>query len=46
MTTKIVLFLALTLSATLTSGCVPMAAGAVGAVAADNAAEDRGDNLF
>ena len=46
MTTKIFLFLALTLTATLTSGCVPMAVGAAGAVAADEVAEDRGDNLF
>ena len=32
--------------AAATSGCVPLALGAGGAVAADEVAENRGDNLF
>ena len=31
---------------TAISGCVPVAVGAVGAVAVDSAAEDRGNDLF
>lgn len=30
----------------LTSGCVPVAIGAGGAIAADTIAEDRGSDLF
>ncbi|WP_299748887.1 hypothetical protein [uncultured Boseongicola sp.] len=37
---------ALILGATALSGCVPVAIGAVGAVAADSIAEDRGNDLF
>lgn len=34
------------LGTTVLSGCVPVAVGAVGAVAADQVAEDRGGDLF
>ncbi len=33
-------------SVVATSGCVPVAVGAAGAVAADTIAEDRGSDLF
>ncbi|MDD9921618.1 MAG: hypothetical protein OXQ92_04955 [Boseongicola sp.] len=34
------------LSITALTGCVPVAVGAVGAVAADQIAEERGSDLF
>ena len=37
---------ALMLVGTTLMGCVPVAIGAVGAVAADSIAEDRGNDLF
>ena len=37
---------ALVLSVMATSGCVPVAIGAGGAIAADTIAEDRGNDLF
>lgn len=46
MRTRIALFLALGLSAMTLSGCVPVAVGAAGAIAADTIAEDRGHDLF
>ena len=46
MRTRLALFLALGLSATTLSGCVPVAVGAAGAVAADTIAKDQGNDLF
>ena len=43
---KLILAAALFLSAFATSGCVPVAIGAAGAVAADTIAEDNGRDLF
>lgn len=43
---KMILAAALLFSALATSGCVPVAIGAAGAVAADTIAEDRGGDLF
>lgn len=44
--TKTTLILVAVLSVTGLSGCVPVAVGAAGAIAADTIAEDRGKNLF
>ncbi len=44
--TKLTLAAALLACVTALSGCVPVAVGAVGAVAADSIAEDRGGDLF
>lgn len=43
---KIALVTALLLSTALTSGCVPVAIGAGGAIVADTIAEDNGSDLF
>ena len=43
---KAILALGLALSAMSLSGCVPVAIGAGGAIAADTIAEDRGQDLF
>lgn len=42
----LILAIGLTLSAFAVSGCVPVAIGAAGAIAADTIAEDRGSDLF
>ncbi|MCV6594913.1 MAG: hypothetical protein OIF48_18325 [Silicimonas sp.] len=44
--TKALTATALILAALITSGCVPVAIGAAGAVAADTIAEDQGRDLF
>ena len=46
MAKKITIMAGLLAMATAMSGCVPLALGAGGAVAADEVAENRGDNLF
>ena len=46
MAKKIMMVAGLLAMATAMSGCVPLALGAGGAVAADEVAENRGDNLF
>lgn len=46
MQNRLVLILGLVLGAISVSGCVPVAAGAAGAIAADTIAEDRGQDLF
>lgn len=43
---RLILALMLLSSVVATSGCVPVAVGAAGAVAADTIAEDRGSDLF
>ena len=43
---RLVLALILLSSAVATSGCVPVVAGAAGAIAADTISEDRGRDLF
>ena len=43
---KTALILIAILGVTSLSGCVPVAIGAAGAIAADTIAEDRGQNLF
>lgn len=43
---KLLLAAALLISAFATSGCVPLAIGAGGAIAADTIAEDQGHDLF
>ena len=43
---KIAVVIGLVLSVMATSGCVPVAIGAGGAIAADTLAEDRGRDLF
>lgn len=43
---RLALIFVLLSGALLTSGCVPVAIGAAGAVAADTIAEDRGTDLF
>ena len=43
---KVKLALTLFIAATTISGCVPVAIGAVGAVAVDSVAEDHGNDLF
>ena len=43
---RLALITALLLSSSVLSGCVPLAIGAGGAVAADTIAEDNGNNLF
>ena len=46
MRAKLFLIVALTLAVPALSGCVPVAIGAGGAIAADTIAEDRGHDLF
>ena len=46
MKNRLILALLLSLGAVATSGCVPVAIGAGGAIAADTIAEDRGKDLF
>ncbi len=43
---RLIFALLLLTGAGLTSGCVPVAIGAGGAIAADTIAEDRGGDLF
>ena len=43
---RLILALILLTGVTVTSGCVPVAIGAGGAIAADTIAEDRGGDLF
>jgi hypothetical protein len=43
---RLLLALILLTSTVATSGCVPVVAGAAGAIAADTVAEDRGRDLF
>lgn len=43
---RLILTLTLLATAALTSGCVPLALGAGGAIAADEIAEQEGGNLF
>ncbi|MDA8586826.1 hypothetical protein N9L47_11260 [Rhodobacteraceae bacterium] len=43
---KLLLAITLLFSAFATSGCVPVAIGAGGAIAADTIAEDNGNDLF
>lgn len=43
---RLIFALMLLSSAVLTSGCVPLAIGAGGAIAADTISEDRGRDLF
>ena len=43
---RLLLAFALVISAFATSGCVPVAIGAGGAIAADTIAEDNGRDLF
>lgn len=43
---RLALIAGLALSAISLSGCVPVAIGAGGAIAADTIAEDRGNDLF
>lgn len=43
---KAILILSILASVPALSGCVPVAVGAGGAVAADTIAEDNGGNLF
>ena len=43
---RLALIATLLLSSTILSGCVPVAIGAGGAIAADTIAEDRGRDLF
>ena len=43
---KLILATAMTIVVFATSGCVPVAIGAGGAIAADTIAEDRGGDLF
>ncbi len=43
---RLAVFLILLSGVVVTSGCVPVAIGAAGAVAADTIAEDRGSDLF
>ena len=43
---KLTLIIAALLSVMATAGCVPVAIGAGGAIAADTIAEDRGNDLF
>jgi len=45
-TKKLAFALSVIVSAATLSGCVPVAVGAVGAVAADSIAEDHGNDLF
>ena len=44
--TRLLLAFALVLTVVSTSGCVPVAIGAGGAIAADTIAEDNGGDLF
>ncbi len=46
MSKKLAFALTAIMAATSLSGCVPVAIGAVGAVAADSIAEDHGNDLF
>ena len=46
MTSKLVIILGLFVGTTLISGCVPVAVGAVGAVAVDSYSEGQGNDLF
>lgn len=46
MTRKTATFLLLLMSAPVLSGCIPLAVGAGGAIAADEAVENDGGNLF
>lgn len=46
MQNRIALTLVILLGAMSLSGCVPVAIGAGGAIAADTIAEDRGEDLF
>lgn len=43
---QVALIVGLALSVMAVSGCVPVAVGAGGAIAADTIAEDRGNDLF
>lgn len=43
---RTILVLTLLMFTVALSGCVPVAIGAGGAIAADTIAEDRGDDLF
>ncbi len=43
---RLILAFILLTSAVATTGCVPVVAGAAGAIAADTIAEDRGRDLF
>lgn len=43
---KPILVIAALISVMTTAGCVPVAIGAGGAIAADTIAEDRGNDLF
>ena len=43
---RLILALMLLASVVVTSGCVPVAVGAAGAIAADTISEDRGRDLF
>lgn len=43
---RLAVITALLLSSSVLSGCVPLAIGAGGAIAADTIAEDRGKDLF
>ena len=46
MRAKLLLIIGLSLAVPAISGCVPVAIGAGGAIAADTIAEDRGRDLF
>lgn len=43
---RLAVITALLISSSILSGCVPVAIGAGGAIAADTIAEDRGSDLF